>query len=323
MKIICAIMASDYNKPEWGESFEMQTFYRFFQGAGYQTILFDFGKEFKKSGTKKMTADLINLARRERARIIFAIPFQEEFDLSQFRALSVQETAVIGWGCDDDWRWDDYAHKWAENIHYWVTTYPEIHERVQNTHPNVLLAQWACNPYVFKKKDLPKKYDVSFVGINYGDRGDLVKALRDRGVKVTTFGRGWGDNSPGRVTVEGMVDVFNQSRINLNFTRSWRKRRRQIKARIFEVVGCGGFLITEFGERLDEFLVPGQDLVMFDTREELVEKVLHYLEHDAEREAIADSGYRKVQGRHLYTHRFADIFNRVHGNTLAGAAGSQ
>ena len=45
----------------------------------------------------------------------------------------------------------------------------------------------------------------------------MVGALRGAGIDVQTWGRGW---SAGRVTQDGMIALFNQSRINLNLTQA-------------------------------------------------------------------------------------------------------
>ena len=42
----------------------------------------------------------------------------------------------------------------------------------------------------------------------------------------------------------------------------------------------------------------GEDLVMYSSMEDLVEKVAYYLEHDEEREQIAGNGYEKLKKNH-------------------------
>jgi spore maturation protein CgeB len=84
-------------------------------------------------------------------------------------------------------------------------------------------------------------------------------------------------------------------------------RSRQLKARIFEVPGSGGFLMTEGGGNLDEFYEPGQEVVVFEGIDDLTEKVRHYLACPEERDGIAQAGFLKTQQEHTYEKRFQEL----------------
>ena len=49
-------------------------------------------------------------------------------------------------------------------------------------------------------------------------------------------------------------------------------------------------------------------LGVYDDPDDLVEQVRYWLEHEAERAAVAEAGYRRVLAEHTYDHRFAAIF---------------
>jgi len=83
---------------------------------------------------------------------------------------------------------------------------------------------------------------------------------------------------------------------------------RQIKGRVFEVPACGGFLMTQPAENLGDYLEPGKDCATFDTVDDLVDRVRYYLSREDERQAIADSGYRRTLAEHTYAARFREIF---------------
>lgn len=53
-----------------------------------------------------------------------------------------------------------------------------------------------------------------------------------------------------------------------------------------------------FQPELAEFFVPGEELVLYDSIPDLLEKIGYYLEHDEEIETIAANGHRKVQEMH-------------------------
>ena len=86
---------------------------------------------------------------------------------------------------------------------------------------------------------------------------------------------------------------------------------RQIKGRVFEVPACGGFLLTQPAENLHDYLTPGRDCATFETIDDLVHQVRHYLNHEEERQAIAQTGYRRTLAEHTYAARFASIFEQA------------
>ena len=85
----------------------------------------------------------------------------------------------------------------------------------------------------------------------------------------------------------------------------------QIKGRNFEVPGCGGFLLSGPAENLEDYYRDGKEVVIFRSQAELVEKARYYLEHEAERAAIAEAGCRRTLAEHTYAHRFAEVFARM------------
>lgn len=85
----------------------------------------------------------------------------------------------------------------------------------------------------------------------------------------------------------------------------------QIKARLFEIAGCGGFVISESAEDLPNFFKPGMEIETFSGIEDLIRKITFYLQNDNDREAIAYSGWKRTVEEHSYENRFADIFTKM------------
>lgn len=72
--------------------------------------------------------------------------------------------------------------------------------------------------------------------------------------------------------------------------------------RIFTFQLSGGFY---------EHFVPGEDLVLFESQEDFLNKCDYYLKHDNERRQIAANGYGKVKEFHTYEVRLKEIFEVV------------
>ncbi len=92
--------------------------------------------------------------------------------------------------------------------------------------------------------------------------------------------------------------IFKCSKINLNMTN--RPIKTGLPLRIFDIMGAGGFLISNYQAEIPEHFVPGEDIVLYDSIPDLLNKIDYYLEHDDERIAIAKSGYEKVKMYHTY-----------------------
>lgn len=118
--------------------------------------------------------------------------------------------------------------------------------------------------------------------------------------------------------IDVMPFVFNQSRINLNIT--LRSIDTGIPQRCMDIMGCGGFLLSNYQE--DFFLdavtedgsaafMPGVDYDFYSSSEELLDKAGYYLSHEDERARIARNGYEKVKKYYSidkFLHRVLDEF---------------
>lgn len=54
-----------------------------------------------------------------------------------------------------------------------------------------IYCQEAANPNIYKPYDLPKEFDVTFVGQAYGERPAYIKLLLNEGIDVRVWGYGW------------------------------------------------------------------------------------------------------------------------------------
>lgn len=114
------------------------------------------------------------------------------------------------------------------------------------------------------------------------------------------------------LTNHGAVDYYNQmplifrhSKINLNI--SLRSIKSGIPLRAFDILGSGGFLLSNFqSDFLDDF-IPGEDFDYYESRKDFIDKIRYYLNHDEERAAIAKNGHDKVAGSHTFRHRVREM----------------
>jgi len=107
------------------------------------------------------------------------------------------------------------------------------------------------------------------------------------------------------------VYIYRCSKINLNM--SLRSIITGIPLRAFEIMGSGGFLLTNYQEEFLEHFVPGEDFDYYGSNEELMEKAEYYLSHEKERAEIAQNGYEKVKKYHTYQNRLEEMMKIVFG----------
>lgn len=99
--------------------------------------------------------------------------------------------------------------------------------------------------------------------------------------------------------------VFKESKINLNI--SLRSIHTGIPLRGFDIIGAGGFLLTNYQADFDDCFEQGVDYDFFSSKEELLYKIDYYLNHDKERSEIARNGYETTAKYHTYLQRAAQM----------------
>ena len=106
-----------------------------------------------------------------------------------------------------------------------------------------------------------------------------------------------------------MPYIFHNSKINLNIT--LRSIQSGIPLRCMDIMGAGGFLLTNFqADFLDDF-IPDVDFVYFEDKHDLVNKIDYYLTHEHKRNEIAHNGHEKLKKTHSFERCFEEIFQAV------------
>ena len=108
-----------------------------------------------------------------------------------------------------------------------------------------------------------------------------------------------------------MPIIFHQSKINLNLTA--KSIRSGLSLRIFDVLGCEGFLITNYQAELPEHFNIGEDLEAYTSLDDLMGQCEYYLSHDKDRQEIAHNGFEKVKKYHTYDIRLTQMLEIAFG----------
>jgi len=327
MRIILACMEHDYGDVTRGRSYEYYNFYCPLKSAGHDVVLFDYMAQTRQADKAGMNRKLLEMVQRSRPDLVLFSLYTDQFEpevIDQLRTF----TKTFCFFHDDTWR-VEFSRFWARHFDFFST--PDIYGVEKYAAiglSNAIYFPFGCNLDLFKKIDIAKQYDVSFVGAWHPYREWLVKRLRSAGFSVKTAGYRWPE---GIVDHEQMVRIFNESRINLNMSNSasWDARYllssprallnrlrspktiEQLKARHFEISGCGAFQLSYYVEGLEANYAIGREIGIYIGSDDLLAKVEYYLTHEDARAAVAQAGLQRTVTDHSYAARFGRIFHQM------------
>ena len=316
MRILCVFGEHNYGNPERGLSYEYANFLPALLRLGHETIFFESWNKSSYDNFAELNKQFLITVDKEQPEIVFCITMGcELWSESLILAQNYSNAMFIHWATDDSWKYEQSTRLMAPFFDLCTTTYTSAFNKAfKDGFEHFVLTQWAANSAVMFSP-LPAaacQYEVSFIGTAYGNRIKWVKELETKGIKVSCFGHGW---PHGSVSAEEIPQIIRKSKISLNFGDSGiviknflPVRSRQIKARVFEVPGAGGFLMSEPADELEKFYSLDKEIIIFNGIEELSTKIKYFLSHEEERNLVANAGYERTKNFHTYEHRFDLIF---------------
>jgi spore maturation protein CgeB len=163
---------------------------------------------------------------------------------------------------------------------------------------------------------------IRFCGSWYPRREAVLRSLE--GLPLEIYGPGWQQVQPwpgcriipGGVGPEESRRLFASATVvlNIHLMEPWGEVPfAQVSPRVFEVLACGAFLVSDRPPDLDALLTPGTHYVPFADPAELRRRIEHYLEHPNEREPIARAGLEHVRQHHTWEHRIDRLMEALAG----------
>lgn len=149
--------------------------------------------------------------------------------------------------------------------------------------------------------------------ITVKEREALLKALGDRfHLDLYSGSKPDGINANFLGTadyINEMPEIFATSKININI--SLRSILTGIPLRVVDILGAGGFCLTNYQTELSEYFENGRELVWFESPEDLIDKAAYFLTHDDEREQIAANGHEAAEKIFSYDVLLPRILERI------------
>ena len=155
--------------------------------------------------------------------------------------------------------------------------------------------------------DADRPRGISFTGSPYDDRAQFLMALAEKhGLPVQITGPNWhrglnrGLNQDqinkyvtgGFLTSAAYRENIWKSKINLAFVTH--SNEDDVAHKAFEIAACGAFLLAERTRSHLAAFAEDKEAVFFSSVEECAEKARYYLDHEAERNAIARRGRERA-----------------------------
>jgi len=196
----------------------------------------------------------------------------------------------------------------------WLQTHFDAEVHASNHHGLALdgseLPPWL--PAALASADPEELSDRINEGFSQTLRFDRLRALS--GYDVRVYGDdGWevfGTSYRGRVAHgEDLTKLYNASAISLDVPRTY--QRDIVTMRVFDVMACGGVVLTEPSEQLGEMFNDGEHVVTYSDRTSLRTAVDGLLADPTRRAAVASAGRRLVEREHQMQHRLARILAAV------------
>jgi spore maturation protein CgeB len=175
----------------------------------------------------------------------------------------------------------------------------------------------ACNPRVHRTIELSAqdqaKYgcEIMIAGTLYYYRQEILRQLSDFDLRVWGSRPGWllyrlsGRHEGRDVVMDEKAKAMRAARICLNTLNF--SEVNAMNCRAFEIAGCGGFQLISSAPVIVEHFEPGVELVTFNSTDDLLEKIRHYLDNPQQAREIALRGQQRAHREHTYENRLGEI----------------
>ena len=316
------------------------------KNLGYRSILLDFSSlasasaqisefpidEHKAASCHKGLIDYCSsaiktVAEEEKPQIAVFLA-QAPVNPQTLSELSQAGITTVFWFVEDYLRfkyWQEYAEFYD---HFAVIQKGNAILEISKVAKNVFYLPVAAHPQTHRPIKLTKeereKYgsDLSFIGYGYPNRVKTFLRLLDYNFKV--WGKMWPITKPFNKLLaekdrllepEEYIKIFCASKINLNLHSSTEKDFRELSGdfvnpRTFEIAACKAFQLVDSRSLLRE-LYSEDEIVTFDSFEDLKEKINYFLAHPFEREKFALRAYKRTLSDHTYEKRIDALLTEV------------
>lgn len=118
-------------------------------------------------------------------------------------------------------------------------------------------------------------------------------------------------------TDEELIALYSRSHISLGFLEVHDLHdpagivKQHLHLREFEAPMSGAFYLTGYMDEIEEFFVPGKEIVVYRNLTDLLDKIEYYLANTGEAEKIRVAGRERALRDHTYQRRYQTLFRKL------------
>lgn len=174
-----------------------------------------------------------------------------------------------------------------------------------------LICQFATDLDIFNPKEYSHQLDYNLCFVGNKIRSDQINeqymmCVKDKGLAI--FGNPFGWNNQyckGKISIADEAILYSSSKICLNAHLQEHLNCGTFNFRIFNILACGGFIISDYSEYLEKEF--GDCIEFTDGYWDLKDKVDFYLKNPTERLKFQNIGIDKIKNNHTFEHRMKDL----------------
>lgn len=274
-----------------------------FRGLAHECFFFDYYQSFVEEGPGIMEEKILAIVQNSNIDLVIIPNMYYEVGLTFLCKLRRQTAKSIMVFFDDSSRFEN-TNRFYVGLCDFIVTHESINSLKFYEKYHAQVDFFPCYPsYNFYQNiinhatdDPSERHEVCFVGARIADRETYINALLVANVPLTVYGTGWPN---GVISQRKMVQSFAASKISLNFTKNAsNKYSRQLKARAFEIVMAGGFLLTEHDDELADYFTVGTEIDTFHSVEECISKINLYLNNSELRTRMQQKATQKAKAKY-------------------------
>ena len=177
-------------------------------------------------------------------------------------------------------------------VNYLPTGYdPSIFRPIEGSYPNL-------------------NCDISFVGRAYPKRVKYISNILEKNIRI--YGPGYPDRIPiyeKYINLDIVNSLYNNSKIGLSIHEDpiW----QGINNRTFEICGSGSLCLVDDWNDIPELFEVDKEIIVFDTVDNMTEKIDIYLNDHSKRIAIAKAGHARAKANHTFQHRMNSLLKLI------------
>ncbi|CCO24215.1 CgeB family protein [Maridesulfovibrio hydrothermalis] len=108
---------------------------------------------------------------------------------------------------------------------------------------------------------------------------------------------------------EDLPAFYPMSKVSFNCTS--RQMKGAVNQRVFDVPACGGFVLTDYREQMDNLFDPDTEIISYKDVAEIPQMTEKWLADEGGRKKVSDAARKRIISEHTYEHRLINLMDKM------------